>query len=493
MKYISFFLMILLFNIPFFMAQDISFDEYPSNPVFDPATRAYYPTVIFDINKFSGHGGSAYYKMWYNDGSGGIYLTKSDDGILWEAVTALNGLSSAYHPVVLYDANEFGGGGINYKIWYWVGGSLESINSIRYAESTDGVNWINDQPIQQHASDSSLQLVTNYSLYNHYFYHLYGPGYVIYNPAGTNVGSTTPDNKKDDEVFSYKYIMYYDSSSEGTSPNQTNEDTSLAYSANGIYWIRYGDKPVLISSGDPNDWDGKYSYRVSVVKIDNIYHLWYSGANGLGPEYYAQGIGHATSIDGINWTKEAFPVFHSNDGKEWRNARTYTPLVLYDRNGFETGSCPNLKMWFNGKTGSEYTIGYAYGCVPQTSSKKLSPTMFYNVKVVEIFNPTSNIHYIGGGGFTQGAVLTRNVDNIIQIGVQNRGILKAKNVSITVEGSPSCVDIDIKQSKVDIFPKSTYYFDVTINPKCEKGNYKLVFLVQGNNISQIEEFEFSVE
>ncbi|NPV51129.1 MAG: hypothetical protein HPY60_08055 [Candidatus Methanofastidiosum sp.] len=167
MKYTSFFLMILLFNIPFFMAQDISFDEYPSNPVFDPATRAYYPTVIFDINKFSGHGDSTYYKMWYNDGSGGIYLTKSENGILWEAGTVLNGLSSAYHPVVLYDANEFGGGGINYKIWYWVGGSLESINSIRYAESTDGVNWINDQPIQQHESDSSLQLVTNYSLYNH--------------------------------------------------------------------------------------------------------------------------------------------------------------------------------------------------------------------------------------------------------------------------------------------------------------------------------------
>ena len=492
MKYTALLLSLLVLTVPFIMAQEITFEEYPNNPVLDPTTRAYYPSVIFDINKFSWHGDAAYYKMWYNDGFGGVYVSQSADGIVWGSGNILNGLSSAYHPVVLYDVNGFGGG-IYYKIWYWVGGSLESINSIRYAESTDGVTWTNDQPIQQHASDSSLQLVTEYSQYNHYFYHLYGPGYVIYNPLGTNVGSMTLDNKNDDEVFTYKYVMYYDSSSEGTSPNKTNEDTSLAYSANGIYWIRYGDKPVLISSGNSTDWDGKYSYRVSIVKVGNIYHLWYSGANGLGPEYYAQGIGHATSMDGINWVKDSNPVFHSNDGFLWRNGRTYTPSVLYDPNGFETGGCPNIKMWFTGKTGSNYTIGYANTCVKiQTTTKKVTPNLLYNIQLTDLFSPSSNIHYIPGDQFG-GLLINNNLENIIQIGVENRGLLKAKDVTLSVEDYPSCMKIDIRPEKTDILPKSTYYYDVSVNPNCDPGNYKIKFKVQGTYIYQEKEIEISVK
>lgn len=477
MKYIAIVLTLLVLTVPFIIAQEITFEEYPNNPVLDPTTRAYYPSVIFDINKFSGHGDAAYYKMWYNDGSGGIYMTQSTDGIVWGSGNILNGLSSAYHPVVLYDANGFGGG-IYYKIWYWVGGSLESINSIRYAESTDGLTWTNDQSIQQHASDSSLQLVTEYSQYNHYFYHLYGPGYVIYNSLGTNVGSITPDNKNDDEVFTYKYVMYYDSSSEGTSPNHTNKDTSLAYSSNGIYWIRYGDKPVLISSGNNTDWDGKYSYRVSIIKVGNVYHVWYSGANGLGPEYYAQGIGHATSMDGINWVKDSNPVFHSNDGVLWRNGRTYTPSVLYDPNGFETGGCPNLKMWFNGKTGPEYTIGYANTCIKSQTTKKVAPIILYNVKLVKV--PTTSL------------VLNNNIDNIIKIGVENRGLLKAKDVTLAVENCPDCIDIKINPVSADIPSRSTYYYEASITPNCGQGNYSIKFRVEGKYIYEEKEIEFSI-
>jgi hypothetical protein len=36
--------------------------EYATNPVFDPIQRAYYPSVLYDANKFSGHGDSYYYK-----------------------------------------------------------------------------------------------------------------------------------------------------------------------------------------------------------------------------------------------------------------------------------------------------------------------------------------------------------------------------------------------------------------------------------------------
>ena len=275
--------------------------------------------------------------------------------------------------------------------------------------------------------------------------------------------------------------MYYDGTTGAV------EEIGLAYSTNGILWKGYGR---VLERGGNGTWDSDYVSHGTVVKIENTWHLWYSGSGKGGGAN--QGIGHATSMDGINWVKDSNPVFHSNDGVLWRNDRTYTPSVIYDSNGFETSSCPNIKMWFTGKENSNYTIGYVYGCIPQTSTKN-SPTMFYNVKLVEVFNPSSNIHYIGGGGSTQGTVLTRNVENIIQIGVQNRGILKAKNVTITVENPPSCIDVDIKSFKVDIFPKSTHYFDVTITPNCEQGNYKLRFIVEGNNISQEEEFEFSLQ
>jgi hypothetical protein len=478
MKYVSVFLMILIFNVPFFMAQEITLEEYPNNPVFDPATRAYYPTVIFDINKFSGHGPSAYYKMWYSDGSGGTYLTQSEDGVNWTNINVNSGLTNSHHCHVVYFPIGFTGinsglnpssNVMNYRLWYWDTSQLYSINSIRYAESPNGINWYNDQSIQQVGNSVVSGSWPDWNRGS------YGPIDVFYNPSGSNI-------LDDANIWNNKFVMYYDGTTGGV------EEIGLAYSTNGILWKGYGR---VLERGGGSTWDSDYTSYGTVVKIDDTWHMWYSGSGYSGGAN--EGIGHATSQDGLNWQRDPNnPIFHKDDGVSWRNSRTYTPSVIYEPNGFETGSCPNLKMWFTGRTGDNYTIGYAYGCISQTSSKKLSPTMFYNVKVVEVFNPTSNIHYIGGGGFTQGAVLTQNVDNIIQIGVQNRGILKAKNVSITVEDSPSCLEVDIKQSKADIFPKSTHYFDITINPKCEKGNYKIIFLVQGNNISQIEEFEFSV-
>ena len=59
-------------------------NEYPANPVFDPANaayRAYYPTAVYDAAAFSGHGPAAYYRMWFAQG-GGIGGAYSNDGIV---------------------------------------------------------------------------------------------------------------------------------------------------------------------------------------------------------------------------------------------------------------------------------------------------------------------------------------------------------------------------------------------------------------------------
>jgi hypothetical protein len=73
--------------------------------------------------------------------------------------------------------------------------------------------------------------------------------------------------------------------------------------------------------------------------------MWFCG----GPNTN-HGIGYACSNDGINWNKDAAnPIFHKGDNVEWRDERTYTPVVIGDQ------------MWFSGKdkdTGI-YAIGYA--------------------------------------------------------------------------------------------------------------------------------------
>lgn len=323
--------------------------EYPADPVFNPS-RAYYPSVSYDQNKFNDN--TAFYKMWYQ-GNSGIGLAYSNDGINWTA-QSINGLPpEAAHPVVLYDNGGFGGGIYKYKLWYWdTAACLECIDAIKFSASIDGINWTTPQSITQ---DSSFPLVTGIS--PGYFYHLYGPGFVIYNPAATS----TPG-----QPYTYPYVMFFDTSTEGFGPGTSIEQTGLAYSVDGLFWTRYGSVPILIPSGNTADWDGAYIYRPSVIRVQGIYHLFYSGANGLpvgsDGNLTAHGIGHASSSDGINWTLDSDnPIFYVTDGVAWRNNRTYTPFVLFFP-FCDTGACPSCtaKMWFSGANNEDVrAIGYA--------------------------------------------------------------------------------------------------------------------------------------
>lgn len=358
--FLSFFLIISLSFFVFkrcFIYADWSTDlveDTLNNPVYDPPSgnEAYYPSVSYNVDQFSSHGDSYYYKMWY-DAGGTVAYAYSDDGVNWTEVGDVTGLNaSASHPVVIYDENGFGGGSYYYKIWYWTGTPTTNISSVRYAESVDGTTWVNDQVIQQHASDSTLQLVNGVS--NGYFYHLYGPGFVMYQADGTNVGSSTPDNKSDDSPMTYKYVMYYDLGDGTQSPN-VDEFEALAYSTDGLYWIRYGDAPVLLPSGDSSEWDGMYMFRPSIVEVDGVYHMWYSGSDGtsgtygcMQGRYYARGIGYATSTDGINWTKPSSdPFIHVCDGVSYRDERSYTPWILYSPSFFDgNGGHSQFKGWF---------------------------------------------------------------------------------------------------------------------------------------------------
>jgi hypothetical protein len=312
-------------------------NEYPANPVFDPTAKAYYPSVVYDANGFSGHGDSAIYKMWFGSDSG-VGYAYSNDGISWtEGANPVSGLTNAHHPVVKYFSGGFPGknSGSNpngatmyYRIWYWDTAKLYTVEAIRYAESPDGINWYNDQPLQ----NGAVPIVTG--TWPDWNRGSYGPCDVLYNPTASNSGTD------------WTFMMYYDGTTGG------DEAIGLAFSSDGVTWTGYDRNidgradPVLSGSG--SGWDKNYVSRCTVLKVGNSYHMWYSGGDGS----MDQGIGYATSNDGFTWTKDPNnPIFHINDGVSWRSGRSYCPSVMEVKGTF--------KMWFAGRAGSNYAIGYA--------------------------------------------------------------------------------------------------------------------------------------
>jgi len=325
--------------------------EYAENPVFgqgvDGGPKAYYPSVLYDADSFSGHGFSAKYKMWYGTSSSQTGLAISDDGISWadHGVVMANG----YHATVEYYPDGFAGtnSGDNpsadtmyYRMWYWDPAHLYSIAAIGYTESPDGVNWYNDQPLQ----NGAVPIISGGDPW--WNRGSYGPCDILYNPSAYNTGTD------------WTFTMYYDGTTGG------DEAIGLGFSSDGITWTGYdanGDgkaDPVLNGTYVSGDWDYDYVSRATIIKNgDGDFEMWYSGGVGA----MNHGIGYATSPDGINWTRDANnPIFHKDDGVGWRDSRTYCPAVIQDGSAY--------KMWLTGKDkeSGDYSIGYATVVPPVT-------------------------------------------------------------------------------------------------------------------------------
>ncbi|MGH3450650.1 MAG: beta-xylosidase, partial [Haloechinothrix sp.] len=62
-----------------------------------------------------------------------------------------------------------------------------------------------------------------------------------------------------------------------------------------------GRIPRAVFSGRPGGFDGMHTCDPSVVKVDGVYYLYYTGAKGA--HSFGNAIGLATSRDGIHWTR----------------------------------------------------------------------------------------------------------------------------------------------------------------------------------------------
>lgn len=326
----------------------VNWVEYSSNPVYtDENNKAYYPTVIEDEDE---------YKMWYASHTD-IRMTTSSDGINWTAPEVCNELTNPNHPLVKKI-------GENYRIWYWDTSAQPvpyTINSIRTAISEDGVSWQFDQPITQVGTTVVTGKPGDWNGGS------YGPGYVIYNPSGSGT-ITEPVNEE--TVWVNKFVFYY------MATTGQSESVGLAVSNDGVNWQGYngGIAPVLEGTWNESDWDRTYvGYPTVMKENDDVYHMWYCGGFWNGDSGVGHGIGYAFSQDGINWTRDpANPIFHMDDGVDWRDIRTYTPVVIGNQ------------MWFSGKNANTYAIGYATALPPCT------PVSLYSLSADSLLVPLGN-------------------------------------------------------------------------------------------------------
>ncbi len=174
-----------------------------------------------------------------------------------------------------------------------------------------------------------------------------------------------------------------------------------ATSPDGVTWTKDINSPVLVEGPD-GDWDENSVYTGGVLVIDSIFHMWYSGHSGLDITANHR-IGHATSPDGVTWTKDTVnnPVLDMGPGGTWDEGWVAPGSVIF--NGSE------YHMWYSGHgvTGSGVQFGHATSPNGVTWTKDPSNPVLINDTSWEstridapmvIFDGTTyRMWYTGGG------------------------------------------------------------------------------------------------
>lgn len=112
-------------------------------------------------------------------------------------------------------------------------------------------------------------------------------------------------------------------------------------------WVS-NENPVL-EKGAPDSFEDLGVGFPSVLQIGLVYHMWYAGLS----ETMGMNIGHATSDDGITWTRDPKnPVLEKGLENTWNEGRVYLPSVLFMGGVFH--------MWFIGAdVNVNENLGYA--------------------------------------------------------------------------------------------------------------------------------------
>lgn len=285
------------------------------------------------------------YKLYYagNDFAS-INLAQSPDGMKWTPYNGNPVISDAkYHSEVKYYDPGFPGADsgtnpsallMNYRIWYQ-GLNGNSIEGWRYAESQDGINWYNRMPVTQFGTPVfSSHTETNYGIAD-----------AVYLPGASNSGT--------DWLFRIYAVVQW-----GDAPYAGKQLVIMAFSSNGYSWTGYDPAsvgyatPVFAGMLNTNRFDCEQVGWFKVIKNSQTdWQAFYSGGNGT-KHQASDGIGYATSTDGIYWIRRK-TLFNTSDGVAWRNQSVWMPSVVKTGNNYQVyflgSDNPNinsdLKQW----------------------------------------------------------------------------------------------------------------------------------------------------
>ena len=277
-------------------------------------------------------------------------------------------------PVVIYDDGIF-------KMWFYSTGGSTGLNQIYYSESTDGIEWTeNEEPVigagENGAWDfekmpgSVIRMGDTLKMWfsgtgDDWLYEI-SIGYakrhiddaewdILSEPVLEKGEPTEWDEAAVFQPVVYHdgetYHMWYHGFEEGpwqTTPAMEGYATSL----NGINWDKDVDNNPVITTGPDGSFYDMWVIGSCVLYLDGKYHMYFMGWDGEIPSHLPWRIGYATSTDGIEWNVENNdePVVDVGEDGTWDDIVVGYCSVLFHENTF--------KMWYGGR-GINTKIGYA--------------------------------------------------------------------------------------------------------------------------------------
>jgi predicted GH43/DUF377 family glycosyl hydrolase len=206
-----------------------------------------------------------------------------------------------------------------------------------------------------------------------------------------------------------------------------------ATSPDGINWDINKD-PVLEPT--PGAWDSHGVETASVIKVGSTYHMYYTGYDtDFSTAIYS--MGHATSKDGINWTKDPNnPIIKPQDDPlKWGYFTTAEPAIVYHKGTYylyyasaksnwpDEGS-PFGIMVATSKDGSNFTEGK----IAHTLSSSYDASTYRGYSTPAVYVDDGVFHLYHG--------VVRNPDKFEQVAISS---------AISTNG------FDFKEVEADIF------------------------------------------
>jgi len=277
--------------------------DFQFNPIISQSFVPYNPLAVTQPKVLFDDG---VYKMWfnsvYNSAISDIWYAVSNDGINWQlgsnyaVLTQGNSNSWDSHRVgpgvVIKDENE-------YKMYYTGFSDPYGNWSIGLATSTDGINWIkHPQPVvlanlneQQIVPDDIIKINNTYYLYYTNRQYPYYDIRLAISQDGINFTRYNqnpilfPENSWEGTGIYSASVVYEDNQYKMVFANVNSSGTGfgLAYSDDGIYWIKNSDNPFFTKENVNNNWCNRITYPFW-RKFNNKYMIYYNGYNGYNHE-----------------------------------------------------------------------------------------------------------------------------------------------------------------------------------------------------------------